>query len=124
MTLIFSSFFSEYEVVSTEKGPNGREVSILTTNQTHTAVENLKPESRCVTHDLFHGKRDTLPLFSFSLSLLLCVVKSMVFLCCQISIQMRMQKQPFHCMNHGGNVRMNNRWTDIPRCCVNRTDQL
>ncbi|XP_036966847.1 target of Nesh-SH3 isoform X5 [Acanthopagrus latus] len=35
----------EYEVVSTEKGPNGREVSILTTNQTHTAVENLKPES-------------------------------------------------------------------------------
>ncbi|XP_047456308.1 target of Nesh-SH3 isoform X11 [Mugil cephalus] len=35
----------EYEVVSTTKGPNGREVSILTTNQTHTAVENLKPES-------------------------------------------------------------------------------
>ncbi|XP_030283938.1 target of Nesh-SH3 isoform X4 [Sparus aurata] len=35
----------EYEVVSTEKGPNGEEVSILTTNQTHTAVENLKPES-------------------------------------------------------------------------------
>ncbi|KAM8748655.1 target of Nesh-SH3 isoform 3-T3 [Acanthopagrus schlegelii] len=35
----------EYEVVSTEKGPNGQEVSILTTNQTHTAVENLKPES-------------------------------------------------------------------------------
>ncbi|XP_035799212.1 target of Nesh-SH3 isoform X6 [Amphiprion ocellaris] len=35
----------EYEVVSTTKGPNGQEVSILTTNQTHTAVENLKPES-------------------------------------------------------------------------------
>nr|XP_049583189.1 target of Nesh-SH3 isoform X19 [Syngnathus scovelli] len=36
----------EYEVVSTAKGPNGEEVSILTTtNQTHTAVENLKPES-------------------------------------------------------------------------------
>ncbi|KAG7270258.1 hypothetical protein CRUP_031960, partial [Coryphaenoides rupestris] len=26
-------------------GPHGEEVSILTTNQTHTAVENLKPES-------------------------------------------------------------------------------
>ncbi|TNN54685.1 Target of Nesh-SH3 [Liparis tanakae] len=36
----------EYEVVSTTKGPNGEEVSVLTTNQTHTAVENLKPESR------------------------------------------------------------------------------
>uniref|UniRef100_A0A673CXP7 ABI family member 3 binding protein n=1 Tax=Sphaeramia orbicularis TaxID=375764 RepID=A0A673CXP7_9TELE len=35
----------EYEVVSTTKGPNGKEVSVLTTNQTHTAVENLKPES-------------------------------------------------------------------------------
>ncbi|XP_071334625.1 target of Nesh-SH3 isoform X9 [Trachinotus anak] len=35
----------EYEVVSTTKGPHGEEVSILTTNQTHTAVENLKPES-------------------------------------------------------------------------------
>ncbi|KAM9802556.1 target of Nesh-SH3 isoform X2 [Syngnathus typhle] len=36
----------EYEVVSTAKGPNGEKVSILTTtNQTHTAVENLKPES-------------------------------------------------------------------------------
>ncbi|XP_075870722.1 target of Nesh-SH3 [Nelusetta ayraudi] len=35
----------EYEVVSTAKGPNGEEVSVLTTNQTHTAVENLKPES-------------------------------------------------------------------------------
>lgn len=37
---------SEYEVVSTTDGPNGHEVSIQTTNQTHTAVENLKPESR------------------------------------------------------------------------------
>ncbi|XP_042282038.1 target of Nesh-SH3 isoform X1 [Thunnus maccoyii] len=35
----------EYEVISTTKGPHGEEVSILTTNQTHTAVENLKPES-------------------------------------------------------------------------------
>uniref|UniRef100_A0A669BJT7 ABI family, member 3 (NESH) binding protein a n=1 Tax=Oreochromis niloticus TaxID=8128 RepID=A0A669BJT7_ORENI len=35
----------EYEVVSTTTGPNGRETSVLTTNQTHTAVENLKPES-------------------------------------------------------------------------------
>ncbi|XP_068428390.1 target of Nesh-SH3-like isoform X4 [Clinocottus analis] len=35
----------EYEVVSTTKGPNGEEVSVLTTNQTHTAVENLNPES-------------------------------------------------------------------------------
>ncbi|XP_061090337.1 target of Nesh-SH3 isoform X5 [Conger conger] len=33
-----------YEVISTTKGPDGEEVSILTTNQTHTAVENLKPE--------------------------------------------------------------------------------
>lgn len=37
---------SEYEVISTAKGPDGEQVSILTTNQTHTAVENLKPESR------------------------------------------------------------------------------
>ncbi|KAM4557905.1 target of Nesh-SH3 isoform 4-T4 [Odontesthes bonariensis] len=36
---------TEYEVVSTTTGPNGQEVSILTTNQTHTAVENLTPES-------------------------------------------------------------------------------
>ncbi|KAL6485071.1 hypothetical protein MHYP_G00071160 [Metynnis hypsauchen] len=36
---------TEYEVTSSTKGPNGKEVSVLTTNQTHTAVENLKPES-------------------------------------------------------------------------------
>ncbi|XP_017314366.1 ABI family, member 3 (NESH) binding protein b isoform X9 [Ictalurus punctatus] len=36
---------TEYEVISTTKGPEGEKVSILTTNQTHTAVENLKPES-------------------------------------------------------------------------------
>ncbi|XP_076735951.1 target of Nesh-SH3 isoform X6 [Maylandia zebra] len=36
---------TEYEVISTAKGPDGEQVSILTTNQTHTAVENLKPES-------------------------------------------------------------------------------
>ncbi|XP_023656725.1 target of Nesh-SH3 isoform X8 [Paramormyrops kingsleyae] len=35
---------TEYEVISTTKGPEGEEVSILTTNQTHTAVENLRPE--------------------------------------------------------------------------------
>ncbi|XP_052394184.1 target of Nesh-SH3-like isoform X4 [Carassius gibelio] len=35
---------TEYEVISTTKGPDGEQVSILTTNQTHTAVENLKPE--------------------------------------------------------------------------------
>lgn len=44
-----STSLPEYEVVSTAKGPNGKEVSVLTTNQTHTAVENLKPESRCAT---------------------------------------------------------------------------
>ncbi|KAM3850057.1 ABI family, member 3 (NESH) binding protein b [Diretmus argenteus] len=36
---------TEYEVISTAKGPDGEQVSILTTDQTHTAVENLKPES-------------------------------------------------------------------------------
>ncbi|XP_067357194.1 ABI family, member 3 (NESH) binding protein b isoform X12 [Channa argus] len=36
---------TEYEVISTAKSPDGEQVSILTTNQTHTAVENLKPES-------------------------------------------------------------------------------
>ncbi|XP_056883517.1 ABI family, member 3 (NESH) binding protein b isoform X2 [Takifugu flavidus] len=36
---------TEYEVISTAKGPDGEQVSVLTTNQTHTAVENLRPES-------------------------------------------------------------------------------
>ncbi|XP_028428244.1 target of Nesh-SH3 isoform X1 [Perca flavescens] len=36
---------TEYEVISTAKGPDGEKVSILTTDQTHTTVENLKPES-------------------------------------------------------------------------------
>ncbi|XP_030643386.1 target of Nesh-SH3 [Chanos chanos] len=36
---------TEYEVTTSTKGPHGDEVSVLTTNQTHTAVENLKPES-------------------------------------------------------------------------------
>uniref|UniRef100_A0A3Q3WJ21 Fibronectin type-III domain-containing protein n=1 Tax=Mola mola TaxID=94237 RepID=A0A3Q3WJ21_MOLML len=36
---------TEYEVISTAIGPDGKQVSIVTTNQTHTAVENLKPES-------------------------------------------------------------------------------
>ncbi|XP_032424587.1 target of Nesh-SH3 isoform X5 [Xiphophorus hellerii] len=35
----------EYEVVSTTTGPSGQKVSKLTTNQTHTAVENLTPDS-------------------------------------------------------------------------------
>ncbi|XP_045067969.1 target of Nesh-SH3-like [Coregonus clupeaformis] len=39
------NYTTEYEVISRTHGPNGEEVSILTTNQTHTAVENLKPES-------------------------------------------------------------------------------
>ncbi|XP_028835473.1 ABI family, member 3 (NESH) binding protein b isoform X12 [Denticeps clupeoides] len=36
---------TEYEVISTTKGPDGEQVSILTTDKTHTAVENLRPES-------------------------------------------------------------------------------
>ncbi|TDG96013.1 hypothetical protein EPR50_G00235030 [Perca flavescens] len=40
---------TEYEVISTAKGPDGEKVSILTTDQTHTTVENLKPESRYPT---------------------------------------------------------------------------
>ncbi|KAJ8410558.1 hypothetical protein AAFF_G00194620 [Aldrovandia affinis] len=36
---------TDYEVTATAKGPEGEKVSILTTNQTHTAVENLKPDS-------------------------------------------------------------------------------
>lgn len=43
---------AEYEVISTAKGPDGEQVSVLTTNQTHTAVENLRPESRCVCYSL------------------------------------------------------------------------
>ncbi|KAK7877785.1 hypothetical protein WMY93_031545 [Mugilogobius chulae] len=35
---------TEYEVISTTKGPDGEKVSVLTTNQTHTAVENLSPD--------------------------------------------------------------------------------
>ncbi|XP_024121234.1 target of Nesh-SH3 isoform X11 [Oryzias melastigma] len=36
---------TEYEVISTSKGPDGEQVSVLTTNQTYTPVENLKPDS-------------------------------------------------------------------------------
>ncbi|XP_047670588.1 target of Nesh-SH3 isoform X1 [Tachysurus fulvidraco] len=36
---------TEYEVTSSVKSPNGRVVSVVKTNQTHTAVENLTPES-------------------------------------------------------------------------------
>lgn len=35
--------------MSTTKGPRGEESSVVTTNQTHTAVENLKPESKYVS---------------------------------------------------------------------------
>lgn len=50
--MIFLLLSPEYEVVSTTKGPNGDEVSILITNQTHTAVENLSPNSRYVSQTL------------------------------------------------------------------------
>lgn len=46
--LFISRLLSEYEVLSTTKGPRGEEKSIVTTNQTHTAVENLNPESKYV----------------------------------------------------------------------------
>uniref|UniRef100_A0A8C1GXT2 ABI family, member 3 (NESH) binding protein a n=1 Tax=Cyprinus carpio TaxID=7962 RepID=A0A8C1GXT2_CYPCA len=36
---------TEYEVVSSTKGPHGEKVSIQTTNQTHTTVQNLTPKS-------------------------------------------------------------------------------
>lgn len=40
--------FPEYEVVSTENGASDgeKEKSITTTNQTHSTVENLKPDTR------------------------------------------------------------------------------
>lgn len=63
-------WFTEYEVTSSVISPNGHAVSVVTTNQTHTAVENLKPESRyahwtldCVclspTHRIFHYTTDS-----------------------------------------------------------------
>lgn len=63
-------WFAEYEVTSSVISPNGHAVSVVTTNQTHTAVENLKPESRythwtldCVclspTHRIFHYTTDS-----------------------------------------------------------------
>ncbi|KAM9487413.1 target of Nesh-SH3 isoform 4-T4 [Clarias gariepinus] len=36
---------TEYDVISSENSPSGKIISVVTTNQTHTAVENLKPES-------------------------------------------------------------------------------
>ncbi|TTM51867.1 Discoidin, CUB and LCCL domain-containing protein 2 [Bagarius yarrelli] len=36
---------TEYEITSSVKSPNGHVVSVVKTNQTHTAVENLKPQS-------------------------------------------------------------------------------
>ncbi|XP_066562351.1 target of Nesh-SH3 isoform X8 [Amia ocellicauda] len=36
---------TEYEIISTTKGPKGEEKSIVVTNQTHSPVENLKPNS-------------------------------------------------------------------------------
>lgn len=48
VTIFLSSniIVTEYDITSAIKSPNGDEVSVVTTNQTHTAVENLKPESR------------------------------------------------------------------------------
>lgn len=48
LPLIFC-LLSEYEILSTTQGESGVEQSVVTTNQTHTAVENLKPESKCVS---------------------------------------------------------------------------
>ncbi|XP_065107771.1 target of Nesh-SH3 isoform X3 [Paramisgurnus dabryanus] len=36
---------TEYDVVTTTEGPGGKEKSIVTTNQTHTSLENLTPKS-------------------------------------------------------------------------------
>ncbi|KAJ8350769.1 hypothetical protein SKAU_G00258990 [Synaphobranchus kaupii] len=36
---------TDYEVTATARSPNGKKVSIVNTNQTHTALENLKPKS-------------------------------------------------------------------------------
>ncbi|NXE13429.1 TARSH protein, partial [Lophotis ruficrista] len=43
---------TEYEVVSTENGPSDgeKEKSIITTNQTHSTVENLKPDTSYEFH--------------------------------------------------------------------------
>lgn len=49
LVLFLFDLLSEYEVHSTTKGPRGEETSVVTTNQTHTAVENLKPESEYVS---------------------------------------------------------------------------
>lgn len=49
LVLFIFDLLSEYEVLSTTKGPRGEETSVVTTNQTHTAVENLKPESKYVS---------------------------------------------------------------------------
>lgn len=58
---------AEYEVISTAKGPDGEQVSVLTTNQTHTAVENLRPESRCVCQGLL-GRTSSWGSFTQTLS--------------------------------------------------------
>lgn len=53
MVLLIFCFLSEYEILSTTKGESGVEKSVVTTNQTHTAVENLKPESKYVSTGTF-----------------------------------------------------------------------
>ena len=53
---VLALILTEYEVISTTKGPDGEKVSIVTTNQTHTAVENLKPESRCGLGKRIHSR--------------------------------------------------------------------
>lgn len=52
LVLFIFDLLSEYQVVSTTEGPSGNVTSIVTTNQTHTAVENLKPESKYVSTGL------------------------------------------------------------------------
>lgn len=49
LVLFIFDLLSEYEVYSTTIGPRGEETSVVTTNQTHTTVENLKPESEYVS---------------------------------------------------------------------------
>lgn len=47
MTDLIPFWISEYKVVSTENGANDeKDKSIITTNQTHSTVENLKPNTR------------------------------------------------------------------------------
>lgn len=50
MLFVFFVFFYsilEFKVISTENGaPGGKNQSIITTNQTYSTVENLKPDTK------------------------------------------------------------------------------